>query len=290
MPGPAIPPERLDPHSRRLRHVCAMDAEPPSAAQIRAARRAYYGAISYVDDNLGRLTAALSDCGLSGNTIVIFLGDHGEMLGERGLWYKMSFFEGAARVPLIVSAPGRFAPARVAASVSLLDFTPTLVDLAGGDSRELAGAIDGRSLVPHLEGAGGHDEAIGEYLAEGAIAPIVMIRRGAYKFIHSPADPDQLYDVGGDPFERDNLATRPEEAERIDGFRREAARRWDLTALDAQVRASQRRRRVVDAALNTGEPRAWDFQPPRDASKQYVRNTIPLDALEARARFPRVTP
>jgi choline-sulfatase len=290
MPGAPIPPEALDPHSRRLRHVYAMDSQPVTEAQIRAARHAYYGEISYCDDNLGRLVRALEDCGLRDDTIVIFLGDHGEMLGDRGLWYKMSFFEGAARVPLIVNAPGRFAPRRVAECVSLLDVTPTLVDLAGGDSLTLGASVDGRSLVPHLKGDKGHDEAIGEYLAEGAIAPIVMIRRRDYKFIHSPADPDQLYDVKRDPGERDNLAARPEQAERVDEFRREVARRWNPRALDTEVRASQARRRLVDAALNTGAPRSWDFQPIRDASKSYVRNTIALDDLEAMARFPRVGP
>ena len=288
MPGAAIPPEALDPHSRRLRHVCAMDSEPVTPAQIRAARRAYYGEISYVDHNVGRLMRALEDCGLRDNTIVILLSDHGEMLGERGLWYKMSFFEGAARVPLIVNAPGRFAPRRVAASVSLIDIAPTLIDLAGGDSKLLADTMDGRSLLPSLEGREGHDEALGEYLAEGAVAPIVMIRRGKHKFIHAPGDPDQLYDLSLDPGERDNLAERAEEAERVDEFRREVARRWNLAALDAEVRASQRRRRIVDAALSVGEPRPWDFQPHRDAAKQYVRHAVPLDDLEARARFPRV--
>ena len=116
--------------------------------------------------------------GLAENTIVILTSDHGEMLGERGLWYKMSFFEGAGRVPLVVAAPGRFAPRRVGASVSLLDLLPTLVDLSGGDASSLGATIDGRSLAPHLHGRAGHDEAIGEYLAEGAIAPMVMIRRG----------------------------------------------------------------------------------------------------------------
>jgi choline-sulfatase len=287
MPGPSIALEALDPHSRRLRHVCAMDAEPVSEDQIRSARRAYYGEISYVDHNVGRLIRALEDCGLRDETIVILLSDHGEMLGDRGLWYKMSFFEGAARVPLIVNAPGRFAPKRVASNVSLIDIAPTLIDLAGGDSAAFADTFDGRSLLPHLEGHRGHDEVLGEYLAEGAIAPIVMIRRGNHKFIHSPADPDQLYDVRRDPGERDNLATRSEEAERVDGFRREVAHRWNLAALEAEVRASQRRRRIVDAALNVGEARSWDFQPHRDASKQYVRNSLALDDLEARARFPR---
>ena len=289
MPGPAIPLAQLDPHSLRLRHVCAMDAQVLSESQVRAARHAYYGEISYCDDNLGRLLRALDACRLRDDTIVIFLGDHGEMLGDRGLWYKMSFFENSARVPLIVGAPGRFAPRRVSANVSLLDVAPTLVDLAGGDSFALGRSVDGRSLVPHLRGGVGHDEAIGEYLAEGALAPIVMIRRSDWKFIHSPADPDQLYDLRADPDERFNLASRAEERERVESFRAEVARRWRLDALAAEVRASQRRRRLVDAALRTGDPRAWDFQPHRDASKQYVRNTADLDDLEARARFPKVT-
>jgi choline-sulfatase len=288
MPGPATAPDALDPHSRRLRHVCAMDAEPVTDEQVRAARRAYYGAIAYIDDQLGRLMAALRAAGLAEDTIVVLTSDHGEMLGERGLWYKMSFFEGASRVPLVVASPGRFAPRRVAASVSLVDLMPTLIDFSGGDPQSLGIALDGRSLTPHLDGGAGHDEAIGEYLAEGAIAPIVMIRRGAFKFIHSPVDPDQLYNLSHDPGERDNLAGKAESAAKVGAFRAEVAKRWDLAALDAQVRASQRRRRLVDAALNKGEHRSWDFQPLRDASKQYMRNNMDLDDLEAMARFPSI--
>ena len=123
----------LDPHSLRLRHVCAMDAEPVTEAQVRAARHAYYGAIAYVDDNLGRLMAALRAAALAEDTIVVLTSDHGEMLGEHGLWYKMSFFEGSCRVPLVIASPGRFAPRRVKASVSLVDLMPTLVELSGAN-------------------------------------------------------------------------------------------------------------------------------------------------------------
>jgi choline-sulfatase len=265
-----------------------MDTEPVTEAQVRAARHAYYGAIAYVDDLLGRLMQALRSTSLAEDTIVILTSDHGEMLGERGLWYKMSFLEGASRVPLIIASPGRFPPRRVAASVSLVDLMPTLIDLAGGNAQSLGIAIDGRSLGPHLRGAGGHDEAIGEYLAEGAIAPMVMIRRGAYKFIHSPVDPDQLFNLESDPGERDNLADNPSHATVLTGFRAEVAKRWSLAELDARVRDSQRRRRLVDAALSKGENHAWDFQPFRDATRQYVRNSMDLDDLEAMARFPPV--
>ncbi|MGA7810497.1 MAG: choline-sulfatase, partial [Bradyrhizobium sp.] len=116
----------------------------------------------------------------------------------------------------------------------------------------------------------------------------VMIRRGPFKFIHSPADPDQLYDLVRDPGERDNLAKDPTCAGLIADFRAEVAKRWDIAELDARVRESQRRRRLANAALNKGEPRPWDFQPFRDASKQYMRNSMDLDDLEAKARFPRI--
>jgi choline-sulfatase len=285
MPAPGL---ALDPYSRRLRHVCAMDAEAVTEAQVRAARHAYYGAIAYVDDLIGRLMQALRSTGLADDTIVVLTSDHGEMLGERGLWYKMSFFEGACRVPLVIASPGRFQPRRVAASVSLVDFMPTLIELAGGNVQSLGISMDGRSLAPHLRGAAGHDEAIGQYLAEGAIAPMMMIRRGPYKFIHSPADPDQLFNLEDDPGERDNLADDPACAALVAEFRAEVGKRWDLAELDARVRESQSRRRLVDAALSKGKVHAWDFQPFRKASKEYVRNTMDLDDLEAMARFPRV--
>src|SRR5690606_27567398 len=116
-------------------------------------RHAYYGAISYVDDKVGQLLQALRATRQLENTIIIFTSDHGEMLGERGLWYKMSFFEWSARVPLIFHAPGRFAPRRVGDHVSLVDLLPTLVEIAAdGQAMTYADAIDGRSLLPLLHG------------------------------------------------------------------------------------------------------------------------------------------
>ena len=279
----------LDPHSARLRHVSNMDVEPVSAAHVTTARRAYLGAVSFVDEIVGRLTRALAETGLADDTVVILTSDHGELLGERGLWYKMSFFEGSARVPLIVHAPRHLSSRRVASAVSLVDLAPTLAGIAAdGAPPEGLDEIDGRSLLPHLSGGAGHDEAIGEYLAEGAVAPVLMIRRGDTKFIHSPVDPDQLYDLAADPDERVNLAAEPGHAPAVSALRTEIAGRWDLAALDAAVRASQRRRRLVAAALTEGADPHWDHQPIRDASRSYIRRYADLDDLEARARFPRV--
>lgn len=282
-----------DPHSRRLRHVSETDRTPPSIEQVRRARRAYYGSIAYVDEQFGLILNALEEAGFADDTMIVVTSDHGDMLGEHGLWYKMTFFEGGCRVPLLVHAPGTFHPHRVGASVSHLDLLPTLVELARGQSiEEWPDAPDGRSLLPHLEGktANAHDEAIGEYLGEGAIAPLLMIRRGRYKFIHTPSDPDQLFDLQSDPHEDRNLANLPEYAERVQTFRTEIAARWDLDALHREVLTSQKRRRFHFAASSQGDIASWDWQPHVDASQQYMRNHIDLDTLEASARFPAVHP
>jgi choline-sulfatase len=278
-----------DPHSTRLRHVIGLGLASPTEAQVRAARRAYYGAVSYVDDQIGILLSTLREARFTDNTIIMVLADHGDMLGERGLWYKMNFFEPACRIPLIVHAPGRFAPRRVPESASLLDVLPTLTEIAhGGTAPSYAAPIGGRSLLPALQGARGPGEVIGEYLAEGAIAPLVMIRRGHHKFVHSPVDPDQLYDLAADPDERTNLAARPEpqHTKTAEEFRAEVARRWQLPALHAAVVANQRQRHFVYSALRAGRFQSWDFQPIRDASRLYIRNDQELNDLEAMARFP----
>jgi choline-sulfatase len=278
-----------DPHATRLRHVIGLDIAKPTEANIRAARRAYYGAISYVDDQVGALVNTLSQAQFDRNTVIMLIADHGDMLGERGLWYKMNFYEPACRIPLIVHAPGRFAPRRVTGSASLLDLLPTFAALANnGSEPEYAAPIDGRSLLPALEGHEMRDEVIGEYLGEGAIAPIVMIRRGRYKFVHCPVDPDQLYDVAADPDERVNLAAQAGMAAVVEDFRAEVARRWNLSRVNEEVLASQQRRHFVYASLRQGRFQPWDFQPIRDASRLYIRNDQELNDLEAMARFPRL--
>jgi choline-sulfatase len=287
MPRVHVATVALDPHSQRLRHVCGLDAQELTEREVRAARHAYYGAVSYVDDQFGSLVATLQETGCAEQTVIVVLADHGEMLGERGLWYKMSFFEPACRIPLLVHAPAWFRPRAVAQSVSLVDLLPTLVQLAGdGAIPQLVTQIEGRTLLPHLEGSGGHDEVLGEYLAEGAVAPIVMIRSGRRKFIHSPADPDQLFDLLDDPDELHNLAATGEHGA-AGALRARIQRDWSLATLHAQVLASQRRRLLVGAALRLGRPTSWDYQPRHDASQQYVRNTRALEELEAAARFPR---
>ncbi|WP_111494038.1 choline-sulfatase [Marinobacter bohaiensis] len=289
MPSVRLGDAERDPHSKRLRALYQADTAEFSEQDIRRARRAYFGAISYVDDQIGKLINTLRETGLDENTIIVFSGDHGDMLGERDLWYKMSWFEWSARVPLIVHAPERFKPGRVSQSVSTMDLLPTFVDMAsGGDYGQYAVPLDGRSLMPHLQREGGHDEVTGEYMGEGTVAPLMMIRRGDYKYVCCPSDPDQLFDLARDPQERTNLADDPAYAETLQSLRAEAAERWDMDAIHQDVLESQRRRRLVASALSKGRITPWDHQPWVDASVQYMRNTLDLGDLEARSRFPRV--
>ena len=291
--GP-IPLDQLDPHSRRLRNVSAMDDVEISEAHIRNARHAYYASVAYVDEWVGALLRTLEECGMADNTVVLFTADHGDMLGERGLWYKMNFFEGASRIPLIVAGPG-IEPGRASEHVSLLDVMPTLLDLAGvelagGDAaaRDLAGvAADGASVVPLLGGDRDPDRMVyGEYLGEGAIAPILMIRRGSLKYISCTADPPQLYDLGTDPDELINLAARPDHAVTVAALEAEVRSRWNPAALRDAVVASQRARRTVDSALRRGRQASWDYQPTVDASQQYMRNHLDLNEVESSRRLP----
>jgi len=289
---PAVPPvpfKQLDPHSQRVHHVCDLGRYCQTEERVRRSRHAYYGAISYVDDKVGQILRALEGAGLAEDTIILFTSDHGEMLGERGLWYKMNFFEWSARVPLIIHAPGRFVPGRISRPVSLLDLLPTLVELASGEQvPELAAPMDGQSLVPLLRGeqGTGEDMAIGEILFESAIAPCFMIRRGRFKYIYSAPDPEQLYELGADPNELQNLAGVSEFEPVRRRFCDEVMERWDASAIHQEVIASQRRRLRIADALRTGKATAWDFQPYQEASQQYMRNHMELDDLERRARFP----
>jgi choline-sulfatase len=284
-----IPYEQLDPHSQRLWRMCAMDEYALTEERVRNARHAYYGAISYVDDKIGQLLRALDAAGMRDDTIVLFISDHGDMLGERGLWYKMSFFEWSARVPLIFHAPKHFAPRRVSQQVSLVDLLPTLVELANsGQPPIFADHVDGNSLIPLLNGQENNwpDIAFSEYLGEGVIAPVLMIRRGRYKYIFSEPDPDQLYDLESDPHELHNLAGLPDYETIRRNFRAETQARWNPPALRHDIIASQKRRHLLAQALMTGKHTPWDFQPYQDASKQYMRNHLDLNELERRARFP----
>lgn len=283
-PPKAIAYADQDAHSKRIMDSCDWRAFDISDDQVRRARRGYFANISYVDDKIGEVLQVLEDTGQE--AVVVFVSDHGEMLGERGLWFKMNFFEGSARVPLMIAAPGLEA-GLVETPVSTIDVLPTLADLAGVDLSEIAPWTDGETLLPLMRGKGGRAPVAVEYAAEASIAPMVALIDGPWKYIRCAADPELLFNLQTDPAERHNRVGDPAASDTQARMRAQADARWDLAAFDAAVRESQARRWVVYEALRNGAYFPWDFQPLQRASERYMRNHMDLNVLEEAQRFPR---
>jgi choline-sulfatase len=273
----------MDPHSQRLMDACDWRSLDITPDHIRRARRAYFANISYIDDKIGEILSVLE--ATRQEAAIVFLSDHGEMLGRKGLWFKMSFFEGSSRVPLMIAAPGMPA-GRIDTPVSTIDLTPTLAALAGASLDAVAPWTEGVDLAPVAKGAPRPPVAM-EYAAEGTITPMVALRDGPWKYIRCPADPDILFDLASDPDEQVNRATDPAAAPILARLQALADQRWNLSAFDAQVRESQARRWVVYEALRNGAYFPWDHQPLRAASERYMRNHMDLNVLEEQKRFPR---
>ena len=269
---PAVPAADQDPHTHRLRAMSGFDKREPNIDQVRRARRAYYAAVSYIDDHIGRIRERLQELGLAENTVIIVTSDHGDMLGEKGLWFKMSPYEQSSRVPLIIHGAENLIPqGRFANPVCLLDLMPTLVELAGAPQAQATGISLLESVRRELAGTlapEGRDIVI-EYLAEGTYRPQITLVRGRFKYVVCPGDPDQLFDLDTDPDELQNQATEPEYAQVIAQLREALEARYDLCALESGILASQSNRKLVAEALQQGRTQHWDFEPRPE--QRYVR-------------------
>ena len=282
----AIPYADHDPHAQRIFDANDWRSYDLTDDMVARARRAYFANISYLDDKIGEVLAALDATRQTQDTIILFVSDHGDMLGERGLWYKMCFYEGSARVPLMVAAP-QMAPGRIDAPVSTIDVCPTLCDLAGVSMAEVMPWTTGESLVRLGQGGSRRAPVAMEYAAEASNSPLVALRQGRWKYTNCALDPEQLFDLVADPHELTNLAEEPAFGDVLERFRLMAAERWDLERFDADVRLSQARRWVVYEALRQGGYYPWDYQPLQKASERYMRNHMDLNVLEENQRFPR---
>ena len=281
---PAMEYEAHDPHSKRIFDANDWRSFDITEDDIRRSRRAYFANISYLDDKVGEILDVLEQT--RQEAAILFVSDHGDMLGERGLWFKMSMFEGSARVPLMISAPG-MTPGRIDTPVSTIDVCPTLADMAGVSMDEVAPWTEGQSLLGVAgEGAARGPVAI-EYAAEASYAPVVCLRDGRYKYVRCALDPDMLFDLSADPQELTNLADDPAHADALGRLRSMADARWDLARFDDDVRRSQARRWIVYDALRNGAYYPWDYQPLRRASERFMRNHMDLNDLEENQRFPR---
>ena len=197
-------PERV----RRSIEECSWTPELLEAQAARERMAYYYGNLAQMDDCAGRVLSALHRLGLDQNTIVIYTSDHGEMLGDLGLWNKFQFYEGSCGVPLTIRMPGS-SPAVCEQPLSLISLASTLADLCGVP---MAGTSDGKSfadLVLHPDRAGKYGPVFAEY-SLGNDSAKYMVRDGNMKYTHWVHDMGELYDVHVDPQEMRNLAGQPE--------------------------------------------------------------------------------
>jgi len=275
-----------DAHSKRIMLANDYTEFDIKNEDVRRSRQAYFANISYLDEKIGQLMQVLADTRQAQNTVIVFVADHGDMLGEKGLWFKMNFLEGSSRVPLMICAPG-IEPGLIKTPVSNIDITPTLAELAGVSLDDIQPWTDGMSLVSMTKGVERQAPVLMEYAAEGSYAPLVSIRQGAWKYNRCQLDPEQLFNLDTDPHEKTNLAGVREHLAVLQAFREQADQRWDLAQYDKQVRESQARRWVVYEALRNGDYYPWEFQPLQKASERYMRNHMDLNVLEENQRFPR---
>ncbi|TNF86206.1 MAG: choline-sulfatase [Gammaproteobacteria bacterium] len=264
----------MDPYSLRLIAQYGLKDGPPSPRQVRVARHAYYGSVSYVDDLVGELLAVLKDTGLLDNTVILLTTDHGELLGEHGLWYKKSFFEDACRIPLIVSHP-QIEARRIDANVSLVDLLPTLLEIAGDEKQQsLVEEVAGQSLWPLVTGSSPEAgrPVYAENLAEGATTPLLMVKRGRIKYVYSAVDKDQLFDLEHDPHETINQIDNPDYAQVYQELSQLVQQQWDAEALAQDIVQSQRRRRFLRQTLARGTPQDWDFAASDELEQHCLRS------------------
>ena len=208
---PNIPPGHLeDQHLmfqelRRFKRV----ATPIPDERVRRARAGYYGMITELDEYIGRLWNLLEETGQLEHTVFVYTSDHGEMLGEHGLWYKNNLYEEAAHIPLVVAGAGLPQGQTVDQPVAHVDLVRTLLEWAGAETPP---ALRGHSLDVLLQNgeAGDHPGyAYTESHSEGNCTGSFMVRKGDWKYIHFTWHEDRLFNLSEDPMEFTNRIDDP---------------------------------------------------------------------------------
>ncbi len=240
---------------KRLREVQNYEDHFRDENHVRIAIAAYYGMVSFLDDNIGRLLRTLAETGLEDDTLVIYTSDHGDNLGTRTFWGKSNMYEEAVGVPLIMK--GRGVPSgRVLTPVSLVDAYPTIIDAVGEAATAEERELPGTSLLRLLDGEQAGRTVFSEYHAVGSTTGIFMVRFGRYKYVHYEGYRPQLFDIEADPLEIHDLACVPgNEATIAEGERRLRAV-CDPARVSGQAFQDQERRILelggVEAVLRRG--------------------------------------
>jgi len=251
------PLEELGPHQQRLKTLFGL--EGLTEEQVRRARAAYFGLITWMDHEAGLLVDKLEETGLIDNTVIIYTADHGDMAGTHGLWWKSSFYEQAVHVPLVIKMPGEpDRGSRRSELVSHLDLSATLLEFAeapyvgaGAPKVSEEDSMDGISLLPILQAqpndrVAWRDHVISEYYAQGSRNPMRMIRQGNHKLNIYHGETIELFDLVEDPYEMVNLAGYFEQSTRLKELKKIAYEDWNPDEIDTKVRRSQFERWIIN--------------------------------------------
>jgi choline-sulfatase len=209
--------------------------------RIRIALTAYYGMVSFLDHNIGRLLQALNDTGLAADTRVIYTSDHGDNLGNRGFWGKSVMYEDAVAVPMIMAGDDIPQGHVVQTPVSLVDLHPTFLD-ALDEPPEPGTRRPGRSLFELARAEEPDRVVFSEYHAAGSTAGTYMIRKGQWKYVHYVGHRPQLFDLEADPQEANDLGASAGHAAVRADLEAELRKILDPEAVNARAFADQERK------------------------------------------------
>ena len=207
-----------------------------SPADVKKALSGYFGLVSYLDENIGKVLGALRDAGLADDTVVMYTSDHGDNLGARGLWGKSTMYEEIAGVPMILAGPGVPAGKRVATPVSHVDAFPTIVEIAG---EKMPSGFPGFSLLRIAEGAKPDRTVLCEYHGMGSSTGAFAVRVGKWKYVHYAKYAPQLFDLKADPDETRDLAADSRYAATLEECRLKLYAVCDPADVDRRARARQ---------------------------------------------------
>ena len=223
VPMPVIPEGHFESLALNYKHLrIGFNVEDVPDDIVRKGRELYYGLTQWLDDEIGKVLQALDDSEAAGNTLVIYTTDHGENVGEHGLWWKNCLYDSAARIPLIVSWPARWSGGERRTEVcSLVDVVQTIAEVAGTETPD---DWNGDSMAAWLDSSETpwKDRAVSEYYGHNIASGYAMIRMDAFKYVyHTPPDEQhlaerELYDLEADPGEFNNLAAGGGHEERIE--------------------------------------------------------------------------
>jgi choline-sulfatase len=201
---------------------------------------AYYGVVTYLDQQIGRVLAALEANGLAENTRIVYTTDHGEHLGGRGIFGKFTLYEESVTVPLILAGPDVPAGKVCQTPVSLVDSFPSVLEAVGATPTAEDADLPGGSWWRIAQEPDRERTVFSEYHALGTEAGIYMLRNRQYKYVHYTHQQPQLFDLLADPDECNDLSASPQHRAVLAGLEAELRAMLDPEAVDAQAKADQK--------------------------------------------------